>query len=136
MNVAVVPKQVAEVYDGYPEQVRSVLLSVRNRVFYCAKSASVGPLSETLKWGQPSYLTDTSKAGTTIRLAMSGTKPAVFLNCNTTLVDGYRSDFPTAFAYLGNRALILPDSFDETVLDICLTRALTYHRTRRERRVS
>ena len=111
-------------------------MDVRDQIFLCAKTADVGPLTETLKWGQPSYLTEQTRAGSTIRLFMTAGRPAVFFNCNTSLVDGFRSDFPNTFRYEGNRAIVLSETFDAALLDLCLTRALTYHRTRRKGRAS
>lgn len=109
-------------------------MAVRDLVFRVAEDCEAGVLTETLKWGQPSYLTEVSKSGTTIRLGLAGKHPAVFFNCQTTLVEGFRSDFPDAFEYVGNRALILSDSDDDGALGLCLARALTYHRDKRRRK--
>jgi len=111
-----------------------LLLKVRSLIFEVAKTHDVGPITETLKWGQPSYLTEETKSGSTIRLGLLKGDAAVFLNCNTTLVDGFRSDFPDAFEYSGNRALLLNSQSDDAALAICLGRALTYHRDKRKAR--
>ena len=116
------------------QQKSARLLAARALIFEAAQAADVGPLTETLKWGQPSYLTDASKAGTTLRLGVSGDRPAVFFNCQTTLVEGFRSDFPDAFEYIGNRVLVLSKADDPAALSLCLSRALTYHRDKRRKK--
>ena len=80
-----------------------------------ANSEGVGELEETLKWGEPSYLTTESKSGTTIRIDWKPKHPnqyAMYVNCKTTLVDTYRSLFPE-LTYEKNRAIIfgINDSF-------------------------
>lgn len=57
---------VAAVFAAYPAGMRKRLLALRALVLdVAAKTEGVGPLTETLKWGQPSYLTDETKSGTT-----------------------------------------------------------------------
>ena len=136
MSTPPMPHPVAAAFDAMPGDVRDALLPIRKRLFAVADATGTGPLSETLKWGEPAYLTEATKAGSTVRLGISGGRAAVFFNCNTALVDGFRSDFPEAFDYVGNRALLVGANTDDAVLDICLTRALTYHRTKRKRRAS
>lgn len=124
------PAQIKAAFDQFPKPARTVLLAARARIFQLAQSADVGPLTETLKWGQPAYLTETTKAGSTIRLGLLNGAPVAFFTCSSSLVDGFRADFPDAMTYHGNRALTLKEPFPEE-LDICLTRALTYHRAKR-----
>ena len=57
----------------------------------------VGPLTETLKWGEPAYLTEATRSGSTVRLGWfrsSERECAVLFNCRTTLVDDFRERFP------------------------------------------
>ena len=121
-------RPIALVFAGWPDDARAVLTRARALIFEQAGIAEVGPLTETLKWGQPAYLT--------VRLGMHGGQPAVFFNCNTTLVEGFRADFPEAFDFDGKRALLLDDASDPAALAICLARALTYHRDKRKRAVT
>jgi hypothetical protein len=129
-----VPAAVAEVLSRYPEAVRARLLEIREVIFAtAAQTEGVGPLTETLKWGEPAYLTETSKSGSTVRLGTTRSAPgecAVLFNCNTTLVDTFRTHFADVFAFEGNRALIVPTAgpLPEKPLVLCLRGALTYHR--------
>ena len=131
---APLPAEVAEVFGRYPAPAREGLLQLRALVLALAEERAAGPLTETLKWGAPAYLTQATKSGSTIRLGLLQGRPAVFFNCNTTLVEGFRADFPDAFAYSGNRALLPGDGTGDAALAICLGRALTYHRDKKRRR--
>ncbi len=127
------PGEVAAVFASYPDDVRSALEDARALIFEVAGEAGVGPLTETLKWGEPAYLTQATKAGSTVRLGLNKGRPAVFFICHTGLVDGFRADYPEAFSWLGNRGLLLDETVDGDVLAICLRRALTYHLEKRRR---
>lgn len=131
MNAKSPPANVKTAFEEFPAPARAVLLAARERIFALAKSANVGRLTETLKWGQPAYLTEETKAGSTIRLGLQGGEPAAFFTCSSSLVDGFRADFPDALTTHGNRAMTLALPFP-VELDICLTRALTYHRSKRQ----
>ena len=128
------PDEVRQVFADYPQSAAAVLGAAREVLFEVAQTADVGPLTETLRWGEPAYLTEASRAGTTIRLGLDKGVPAVFFNCQTTLVDSFRADFPEAFTYSGNRALHLKPGFDRNALALCLGRAMTYHRDKKRRR--
>ncbi len=129
------PPDVATVFDGYPPEIRERLLAVRHLIFSVAKEQSAGPLTETLKWGEPAYLTQSTKSGTTIRLGQVRRRhgAAVLFHCQTTLVAGFRDQFGDVFRFDGNRALLLKTdgALPKSPLAICLARALTYHRAKR-----
>jgi len=56
--------EVAAAFDGFPTPVRRRLLEVRSLIFAtAARSNEVGPLTETLKWGEPAYLTEATEIG-------------------------------------------------------------------------
>jgi hypothetical protein len=93
---------VAAAFAAFPAHVRARLLEARDLIFEIAAGIEgVGPLEETLKWGEPAYLTETTGSGSTIRLGRSRSSErqcAVLFNCRTTLVDDFRNRFPDAFA--------------------------------------
>jgi hypothetical protein len=130
------PAEVAAVFSTFPSSVRATLLEVRELIFEtAAQIEGVGPLKETLKWGEPAYLTEATGSGSTIRLGRSRSSErecAVLFNCRTTLVDDFRERFPEMFAYEKNRALLLHAGkpLPEAPLSTCLGMALTYHRRR------
>lgn len=135
-KVPSMPSDVALVFKEMPSAVQTLLKQARAQLFEMAAGAGVGTLTETLKWGQPAYLTEASKAGSTVRLALHKGQATIFFNCRTTLVEGFRADFPEAFTYVGSRALLLTKTSDPQALGICLARALTYHRDKQGRRAS
>lgn len=131
-----IPAEVAAAFAAFPERVRLRLLEVRALIFATAAGTSgVGPLTETLKWGEPAYLTLATGSGRTIRLGRpkspQGTG-AVLFNCRTTLVETFRAHFAQTLSYQGNRAILLDPSvpLPAEPLAICLAMALTYHRRR------
>ena len=130
------PAEVTAVFSTFPTIVRTRLLEVGELIFETAAAIeSVGPLTETLKWGEPAYLTQATGSGSTIRLGWlrsSERACAVLFNCRTTLIDDFRSQFPDVFAYEKNRAILLDarELLPEAPLRSCLGMALTYHRRR------
>ena len=62
--------EVASVFNSYPQKIRTKLLILRQLILDTAASIEVvGEIEETLKWGEPSYLTPKTKSGSTIRIA-------------------------------------------------------------------
>jgi hypothetical protein len=130
------PADVAAAFAAFPAGVGVQLLDVRDLIFQTAAFIEgVGPLTETLKWGEPAYLTEMSGSGSTIRLGWlrsSERACAVLFNCRTTLVDDFRERFPDVFAYEKNRAVLFDvrEPLPKAPLSTCLGMALTYHRRR------
>jgi hypothetical protein len=119
-------------FEAYPDNIKRILLGVRFLIFETAAGLeTVGEIEECLKWGQPSYLTVRPKTSTTVRLGMSGGTPAVFVHCQTNLIEQFKAHYPEAFSYEGKRALLLPGDgvYDRKALAHCLAMALTYHVT-------
>lgn len=138
MQDAAVPMSalVAEVFAAYPAAVRKRLFEVRKLIYAVARSTDgVGELTETRKWGEPAYLTQASKSGSTIRLGWKAATPdayALYFNCNTTLVETFRTCFPE-LDYAGNRAIVLEvtEAPPLDALEHCIELALTYHLRKR-----
>jgi hypothetical protein len=133
------PREVSRAFDAFPLPMRKRLLQVRDLIFATAAAhEEVGRLSETLKWGEPAYLTEASGSGSTIRLGRvkDSEHAAILFNCKTTLVDTFRERFPDEFEYRQTRALLLPVSgaLPKQELTVCLSLALTYHLDRRVRK--
>ncbi len=126
------PVPVDAVYGAFPSAVRSHLLQVRAMVFAAASDPRIGRLTETLKWGQPSYLTDAPKSGTTIRLGLHSKFPghcALFVPCQTSLIGQWRDLYTGALKFDGNRAILLDPGkpLPGDPLRHCIAMALTYH---------
>ena len=125
---------VAAVFETYPQALREKLSVLRDLIFDTAAATDgVGELHETLKWGQPSYLTTASKSGSTIRIDRVKSAPdryAIYFHCQTNLVATFRELYPTEFTYEGNRSIIFEadDAVPQEALRHCLSLALTYHK--------
>ena len=125
------------VFDTYPKPVKARLLALRRLILDTAKATKgVGALEETLKWGQPSYLTPETKSGSTIRIDQVKPAPgqyAVYFHCQTNLVETFRELYPE-LRYEGNRAILLgvEDKVPQAALRHCVALALTYHLGKRK----
>ncbi len=127
-----VDARVAAVFKGYPAGLRTRLMALRELVFdTAAGTPGVGPLDETLKWGQPSYLAAESGSGTTVRLDRLKNRDgyAIYFHCQSGLVDQFRTMYPDTFAYEGKRAIVFETGTRVPVraLRHCLALALTHH---------
>lgn len=122
------PAAVASALAALPPRA----LDLRALIFAAAEATQTAPLTETLKWGQPAYL-PAKKAGTTLRLGVTGGQPTLFVPCSTTLLDRYRDVFPAEFTYSGVRAVHVPADgpFPEAAFQQIAAMALTYHRDKR-----
>ncbi|MBR0685793.1 DUF1801 domain-containing protein [Bradyrhizobium manausense] len=133
------PRDVNRAFGALPAPIGKRLLQVRDLIFaIAAKDGEVGRLTETLKWGEPAYLTEETGSGSTIRLGRlkDSDKAAILFNCKTTLVDTFRERFPDGFEYRQTRALLLPvaGKLPKQELSVCLSLALTYHLDRRAKK--
>lgn len=133
-GASAMPAEVQAAFGAFPQNAARLLLTVRQALFAVADETGAGPLTETLKWGQPAYLTEATGAGTTVRLGLDGRTPAVFVHCRTRVIEDFRAEFPEAFRTSGTRALYLDEGFDRPALAIFLGRALTYRRRQRKTR--
>jgi hypothetical protein len=129
--------EVAAVFGSYPERIRSKLMFLRQLIYETAASIEeIGKLEETLKWGEPSYLTPKSKSGSTIRIAWKesyGERYSIFFKCTANLVPAFRDRYPQTFKYGGNRSIDFNSNDDVPVKELkqCIALALTYHRNKK-----
>ena len=129
---------VAAVFQRYPKAIKTKLMFLRQLIFEVASTTSgVGELEETLKWGQPSYLTTQTKSGSLIRIdqikSQEG-KYALYFHCQTTLVDSFKEIYRDVFEFGDNRSIIfsVQDKVPVEALSHCIAMALTYHLNKRQ----
>ena len=124
---------VGAVFKSYPKKIRAKLMFLRQLILETASvTEGVGELEETLKWGEPSYLTPKTKSGSTIRIDWKKTQEeqyAMYFKCTANLVVAFRERYPTEFKYGGNRSIIfkIDDEVPVKELKSCISLALTYH---------
>ena len=127
-------EEVLQAFLAFPPQVQQKLMALRELIFTTAAvTAGVGTLEETLKWGEPAYLTTQSKSGSTIRIGWKKAQPgqyAMYFICHTNLVARFRMMFPTQLQFEGDRAIIFAENepVPTAALATCIAAALTYHR--------
>ncbi len=126
---------VEAVFDAYPDAPRRDLLRLRALIFdTAAQIEGIGPLIETLKWGQPAYLPSRPRTGTTIRINALKDDPGrygMFFHCQTTLVGTFRELYRDQLVCQGNRAILFSHgaAIPRDALKHCIALALTYHAT-------
>jgi len=122
-------------FEQYPEKVQGKLYHLRTLIIETAKEMdSVGELEETLKWGEPSYLT---KHGSTIRIDWKSRTPdqyAMYFKCTSKLVPTFKYLFGKLFTFEKNRAIVfnMVDKIPVKELKICIELALKYHLVKNE----
>ncbi|MGI9627784.1 MAG: DUF1801 domain-containing protein [Longimicrobiales bacterium] len=129
---------VDEVFETYPLALRKKVLALRKLIFATASSTEgVGELEETLKWGEPAYLTPHTKSGSTIRIGVKaklGTYALHFI-CHTNLVETFRHWFPDELHFDGNRSIVFNEDEDPPAESVatCIAAALTYHNRKKSK---
>ncbi|MAL79060.1 MAG: hypothetical protein CMN55_08095 [Sneathiella sp.] len=127
---------VAAVFKSYPQAVRLKLLRLRWLILETARGMDGLEITETLKWGEPSY-SASGKIGTPLRIAPAKTDGhyGLYVHCGTTLINEFRESYPDAFHYSGTRALLFgpDDEAPRELLEDFIRSALTYHRRKRQK---
>ena len=124
-------KDVAKKFDSYPDQIRARLLFLRQLILDTASETNdVDEVEETLKWGEPSYIT---KLGSTIRIDWKESRPeqyAMYFHCKTKLVDTFKELYRDQFNFEGNRAIVFGENDELPIesLKHCISLSLIYHR--------
>tara|TARA_R110002012_G_scaffold154557_1_gene314917 strand:- start:2103 stop:2531 length:429 start_codon:yes stop_codon:yes gene_type:complete len=132
LKVKTNPK-VDAVFANYPDFVRDKMQALRELVLETAEETEgVYQLEETLKWGEPSFVT---KDGSTLRMDWKEKTPdqyAMYFHCSSRLVDAFRLVFNHKFQYEGKRAIVfkLNQKIPKAELKECIKATLTYHKVK------
>lgn len=124
---------VKDKFNSYPDHIKPKMEELRGLIYVVANSTEgVGVLEETLKWGEPAYLTKNPKSGTTIRIDWKDKNPdqlTMYVSCNSTWTEDFRKQFAGRLAFEGNRAVVFPadNPLPRKELMICIQMALRYH---------
>ena len=122
--------QIQQKFASYPSHIQPILLRLRALIVQVADEEAVNDLSETLKWGQPSYL---AKNASTLRMDWSPNSASVyclFFTCSSKLVDTFKQLYPNQLSYQGNRAIVLSleQNIDSPALKHCIAMTLNYQK--------
>jgi hypothetical protein len=123
-----IPNDVAEQFQRLDEPARKKLLTWRDLAFEVASAdPRIGDLTETLKWGQPSYLTEATKSGGTLRLGITGEgRSTLFVTCSSNLADQIRERYGDELDIEGNRAIIPREETSDDILRHVMAMVFTY----------
>jgi len=123
--------KVKDKFESYPGFVQKQMYALRNLVIQTASEVEgLEKLEETLKWGEPSYIT---KNGSAIRMDWKESKPdeyAMYFHCQTKLVDTFKELYRDNFKFEGNRAIVFSctEKIAENELKHCISITLNYHK--------
>ena len=126
-----VPEQVRAAFDALPPAPREMWFALRTLILDTAEATDgVGPLSETLKWGEPAYVTGATKSGTPVRLGWKPATPEIvklLVHCQTDLVTRWRERYGDTLRFEGTRAILLDVAapLPKAELRHCIAMALT-----------
>jgi hypothetical protein len=127
--------RVNDVFANYPDFVRDKLQHLRELVIETAEETEgVTVLEETLKWGEPSFVT---KNGSTLRMDWKEKTPdqyAMYFQCTSRLVNTFRLVFDHKFQFEGKRAIVfkLSEKIPELELKQCIRASLIYHNVKEQ----
>ncbi|MBU2884794.1 DUF1801 domain-containing protein [Gilvimarinus agarilyticus] len=115
-------------FNTYPADIFISLNTVRDLIFSVAMQDDITDITETLKWGEPSYV---SKIGSTIRIDWKDKYPeqfCIYFNCKTSLIETFKEIYGDTFTYEGNRAIVLKRNqvIPYKELAHCLSMSLRY----------
>jgi len=125
---------VQSIFDNYPPHVRDKMQALRALILETAdQTDGIGRVEETLRWGEPSYVT---KQGSTFRIDWKEKAPkhyAMYFQCTSRLVPTFKAVFDDLFSYEGNRAIVfgLDDDLPLEELRQCIIAALRYHKVKK-----
>ena len=123
----------ASLFKNQPDEMRKALMSLRQIILDTArKTEGVGLIQEALRWGQLSFITAQTKSGSTIRIDALRSDPnnyAVYVHCQSGLIDEFRDRYPKQLTYVDQRSieLTLGQPLPMAELKHCISLALTYH---------
>ncbi len=132
MQIVSNPK-VQETIGRYPKAAQKRLSQLRKLILEAASEIEgLDKIEETLKWGEPSYLT---KHGSTVRMDWKEKKPdqfVIYFKCTSKLVETFREIHKDSFVFEGNRAIVfkIQQEIPEKALKQCIAMALTYHKAK------
>ncbi len=121
--------------ERYPDFVRDKLKYLRKLVIDTAEEVpEITELEETLKWGEPSFLT---KTGSTLRMDWKKKTPnqyQMYFKCTSRLVKTFKLVFGELLEYENNRAIIfqLDQEIPVVQLKKCIKATLMYHKVKND----
>ena len=123
-------KEFTQRVEAFTKHVRPTFDLLRALVHQVAQDSDVLMIHETLKWGEPSFVT---KHGSTLRMDWKEKSPstfALYFQCSSKLIHTFKLVFPNVFSFETNRAIHLNfgDELPVAQLSECIRVTLWYHK--------
>ena len=120
--------KVKDKFETYPEHISVLLINLRALIFSVAEQDGIADITETLKWGEPSYI---STIGSVIRIDWKAKYPdqyCMYFNCKTSLIDTFKEVYGDTFSYEGSRAIIFNTGQKLPLIELshCISMSLRY----------
>lgn len=122
--------EVRAAFDAAPPDAQRGMLCLRDLIYTVAADLpEIGNLTETLRWGQPAYVTS-KRAGASLRLGIPKSGGfALYTHCQTSLIADFTTAFPNMDKVEGTRAIHFTDAtqIDPSRHGMLVNSILTYH---------
>lgn len=126
---------VKAVFEAYPQDIRAPLEELRDTILDVGRALNgIGPVEESLKWGQPAYRPMRPRVGTTLRIGPANDVDgalgyALYVPCQTRLIQDFRQLYRDRLRYAGDRAVLFAagETPPPAPLRHFIALALTYH---------
>jgi len=122
-------------FESLPDTHKPCAYQLRDLIWEAADATDLNcDIVETLKWGEPSYLPGKARIGSTLRIGQFDEQHvALYFNCQTMLVENFRSMFGSDVGYSKNRAVLfnISEPLPESIVKTCASRTFRYHLDKR-----
>ncbi|MEP5732549.1 MAG: hypothetical protein ABJL67_24625 [Sulfitobacter sp.] len=130
------PQPLLDIIAHWSDPAQQAVWICRTLFHQISTERDIGPLDETLKWGQPSWRPVRPRTGSTLRMGWRQADAdhlAFFVDCKTNLAAQMQDIYPDVFQNDGKRALLLPLSrpFAEQAVAHLAELTFTYHQRKR-----
>jgi len=130
------PAPLLAIVEAWPAPAQSTLWTCRTLFHQIAAENGLGPLDESLKWGQPAWRPTKPRTGSTLRMGWSPGMPdrlSFFVDCKTDLAARMRDIYPDFSDNDGQRQLTvtLDAPLPEQALSHLAEMTFTYHLRKR-----
>jgi len=123
--------EVAAAFNACPTSAQAGLMRLRSLILDCSAALpETGGIREEVRWGQPAYLAQRPRTGSTLRLGVPKSGGfALYAHCRTSLIRDFVEAFPGLDAVEGNRAILFQSEAQVNPArhGQLVRHALTYH---------
>ncbi len=125
--------EIKAVYHRFPKPMQRKMFELRDIIFEVAKNnPKIGKITESLKWGEPTYETIKTKSGSPLKIIYKTAMDANFslaVMSSTNLIETFKEIYPKTFYFNGTREVIINSNkkIPRNEIYKCIELALTYN---------